>query len=1027
MKILKRSLALALTMCMLIGMPLFTGVNAAVTLPSSVDLVRADVTGSKTLDVFFSTSVRFSTNNNDIWTSIRLVDNPTGQNLQMEGATHLQWGGVLKFYTTASGTLSTDPDASLAGSRHQLRWEMTGAITIDGNNVDTIEEIIALTAPGGKYENNKAMFSIEEKNIASGDARRNNGKVDTIWMKGDGARLLNSTKPGATNSLDGAYVELSACDFTLDNAYCYNDNAFIMEFSEKVGNFGGYYIAVRLVDENNNLRYNNPTGNAAGGGDPYQWQVTGIAYYGAWGNASYGNRLTGTLSGTTLTAIAAIAQEKGYSVKLCIEEGAHGSANTSGDLNHTVVGRNGFVDNFYALDDSAVSIFVDTVAAPAYQTYTRRLAANSPSGRDGVYIDITPVTEKVTIESLTAVGATEFYVKFSEPVAFNKYILAPSFYVRLVDGNNNVMADSGTNLSWDCTLAATEDPTLYKATMTGRAFGYNNLADILALTADDGRFPNYTMVFGIGQNIQSGDILGHTDNVTSLDGVRLLDSNRPSWDGLYLPIGGIGAETPTLVSATALNDAQVLVTFSMPVDFTPIDPWMSLRLVDGDDKLVWDSGIQNQGTPMQWSGSWAWADAEQTQLLWTMYANNSTYNVANVSDLLAYKGMASFTDFTVKFGIEESPGNGLALSYDNGGVDNVLSAGFKPLAATCNAAGYRNAAYAPLTAGFDITPVTVTGAEQYSETEILITFSEPVEITGAPFTGIRMVGADGRLVWDGGAWNAGTPWQWGGSWSYYGPDQTQILWRIGPRNTYDINNLTDLLTYTGLEDFTEYRLQFCIEETRPRDGVDENFRFAKNDGLISNITRKDSPKLLSATLVVFDFFDGSYTDITLLDYDPSPITLPGAAVVNDSQILLTFSEAIKITGSIFAGVRLVHPDGGLVWDGGAENTGTPMQWSGRWEYANTEQTQVLWTMGYNNTYGVESLADVLNYTGNLADFKAYDLQFCIEEGPIEGGNYFRGNGLIENIAGKSREKLADATLTRGDDYRDGIYADIAGT
>ena len=166
--------------------------------------------------------------------------------------------------------------------------------------------------------------------------------------------------------------------------------------------------------------------------------------------------------------------------------------------------------------------------------------------------------------------------------------------------------------------------------------------------------------------------------------------------------------------------------------------------------------------------------------------------------------------------------------------------------------------------------LTVEKVEMTGDKTLLLTFSRPVTLEGSPYVAIRIVDENNEMVWTGGAWGSGSPYQFDGSLAPVAGNPAQFTWTLtggGPAG--NVKTLHELLAYQGFEALKGYTSpKLCIEETDSAEGM---WPF---DGYVANLfaERADGGRdLLSADRVKIDCLDGTYTALTLPTYT---VTLP---------------------------------------------------------------------------------------------------------------------------------------------------------
>ena len=126
--------------------------------------------------------------------------------------------------------------------------------------------------------------------------------------------------------------------------------------------------------------------------------------------------------------------------------------------------------------------------------------------------------------------------------------------------------------------------------------------------------------------------------------------------------------------------------------------------------------------------------------------------------------------------------------------------------------------------------------------------------------------------------------------------------------------------------------------------------------------RKTLKRLISCILVVCIL--ASMLVTTAVAGPSDPLTLTDTVILNDTQVLLVFSEPVNdpATWGTFNAIRLVDNDDNLMWTGAA-NTSTPLQFNGTvtYQFADINKNMVVWT----KTDGAATIYDMLNKTGAI--------------------------------------------------------------
>lgn len=952
--------------------------SIAYTKPAGISLDEANIVSDTALRLKFSGAV--GNDGQRTFTAIRIVDNLTGQNLQWKDGTPAQWDVNMDY-----------PAADLS--------IMSVNLTGNAFNADTIPEIIALTEQGGIFEGCEVTFCMEEKYDESKGITPAGGNG---YMEGYWDQALNGWSYSPNNSflratrtvegqLDSIYVPLSE-GFTIEEVRVYNDMYFLVEFSEAFNQSGKYYSAVRLLDANGNLVWVD--------GAPQQWPVVFYDYY----NST-------TLRGALFQQDGVTPQK--YSDIVNYATTVPGVASIEyflGEENSGYISYNGRIDDF--------------VSASGQKLYAENIA-----DKDHTYAPIT-VIENITVEKVEAIGETTFKVTFSEEVANNVYSSLGGFTaLRIVNADQKLVwqngdeittAEAGTPLQWGGTMSPTTDKSVWIFKNTDYTLGMRTYSKISDLVADGGKYEDYELTFCIEEQVSGSNLLKMVDNITSLDGKKVLAATnlRSHGNGAYASITkAYNSDSVKLETVEAISPSQMVLTFSEDIKLVcneeKSQPFMAFRFVDPNTGIV---VFDSTGTPMQWGGYYEFYHGQQNKLLWTMYPGN-TYGISNITDLLIGEGLENFaSQYLFGFVIEEHPGP-MTEGFEpgDGRVNNItgLDTGKGFYANLPNpGAGYDGYIAEEIIIGYDDTPVEMVRADVETDSSLIVTFSEPVTINGG-FAAIRLVQDNGYLAWTGEE-NASTPLQWSGYFEHT-EDPCKLRFVLHGSQQFGVENIEDILKYKGeLKDYKQYKAMVAIEETG---------EVTTANGMVENVVDADGNKLDSTLTTRPGWFDGAYCDI-YGKTDFTKVTIESVTAVNDLEVVVKFSEPVVFTGNPWMAIRMVDAKTGtLYWDSGEWNKGTPMQWSGAWQWNNKEHTEIRWTINGMNTYGVSNLTDLFNYAKDLEQFKDnkdLSFKFNIEELP-EGG-IFGNSGHIDNIrSAKDNRSRLIGTYSGG---YDGIYKDI---
>ena len=948
MKTWRSMTAWMLTVCLLVGMIGGFSIQGA----TPLTLVVAEKNSDTTVKLYFSSSATIAANTGAY---LYLADSATSPTALTHDGAALVWNGTLS----------------------ATNWTMTGSVDVNGQQVDTIAEIEALVAADGAYAGKSVVFALYETDGTKGDGLVNSVKAGTV--------ALTATTVASANAYDGVLITLSE-PFTIKNVYQYNDTHMMVEFSEAFTKASGYEAWVRIVDGNYRLQQLN--GNNLQG--KVVWSGTNAAYYGKQ-NTEYAYRMYGTLCNANS---AGYLKNKTYSeIKKIVDD--HNAVN----------GNAKWYLKFYLTETTSDSTNVrDDGLINKFKTLkgNRSLVANvrTISGQfwDSCFVDITPVTEKVRVTEAQITSPHTLRVTFSEPIATDRFVsesMAKPYYgVRIVNANNALQKYNNTNMQWAGALTPTQDPCVYTFTITASQLGISDFNSI----ADLAKLQNLQMKLCIEQNSGGfGDVVGVVDNITSADGVRKLEVSAPSTNGNYTQITGVPQDPQPLkmVSAVAINDSQIVATFNQPAQVTG-SPLMFVRMVKEGDNVV-----SRGSTVLQWGGVFEWYNEEHTQVLWTMAGK--TLNISNLSDLLTYTGLEAEKEagYELKFSIVEQTTGLACRSIENLMVDNYWAQdGYELLTGTSTSKTGNNGAYIPITLAdnYDTAPLAITSVKQINESQLEVTFSAPVSINNKALFFICMVDANDNVV-------ESPKMRWGCNWAYKDEVQSTVVVTMNRSDNNDLGlrNLSELLSYKKMDNYTQYGYKLSIVESRAGE-VHE-----LGNGIVADVITKGGTKALDATKVAANSNDRVYHPIEWMEYDASPVTMKRAELINDTQIAISFSEPIAITGIPYSFVRLVDANNNVV-----TLNGNPVQFGGALKFDTQDRSKLIYTLsGAGNTIKLNSLVDILAFKGDLESLKGggYSWKVCIAERAADGLPVMTNN-LIENVSSASRNKKMDATVSK---------------
>ena len=900
-----------------------------------------------------------------------------------------------------------------------MKCEQEYALECLNGNVGRLTDI-------GGLEGLNAWAWVEDGDIIVPDAE---AEIPEIAPKPD-LPPVDPAEPNFTTTEGGVKIEsVTAIDYqTLE-----------IVFSEEIERVSSFFIALRYVDANLNLM-RDPTLK-----DP------NLQFYGKSTTIS-GNKLTWVYDPEqndekTLYDILTYKgyENLGYRVTFCIE----GLPDTT-NIPEPVVG---YVDNIRSKADptkllaankaSAGGIY-DSCFAPITGT-ENAIPPEAGENPDEPTVDMTPTENGITILSVKAINETQLEITFSEPVKAISNVFAAVRYT-----------NSSLKLAQDVSL---EDPNLQfygglkfdgtdKAIFTFKPTDNRCLYDILTRRGYESK--NYFVYFcieGLPTDKVPEPKVGYIDNVTSLDGTKLLAANKPTsaagvYDGYYVEIEDGNKSKPAdytkkpfydveVLSAKVLNEKEIEVTFSEPVRLVG-DVFTAIRYVNPDNNnLIWDDGVPLHfitGERFNNSRKAILTLSSSETLTMAEILAKSGYEDTNYAVKLCFEGLATSSIKKPLQGyidnVQTYDGRGLLLANKPTSSEGIYDGLYIDLEDVENATlPFEEATPLPepevpvipldpevLTVPED--SIKILSCQVINSTQIKIVFSQAIETQGAMFKAVRYVDRNLNLQWVN-----GQPLQF---WEFE-LSKTEGNTMIYTWNRTD-KSLKDVITMKGYEN-AGYYLTWCFEGL-PGNGIKN-----PKPGYVDNIKAKGGTKLLGANKYnAGGVYDGCYAQITGLENISKPgprpgyvevknrphLTLKSCKVINPSQIELIFSEPIKSAGGMFTAIRYTDKNYSVQRD---ESLKDPyLQFTGGLAIDGTERA--VWTLSGSSE---KTLYELLNKKGY--EKSGYYVYFCIEGLPTAST---KEPGYIDNIVSVDGKKLLKCTpekASAGGVY-DGLYAKI---
>lgn len=883
---------------------------------------------------------------------VRLVDAQGNVLTSTTEGTPLEWKATMGYVTWPNTPMTL---------------KINNSIIVDGHAVSTVEGVLALKET---YAGSRAVFYLIED--AAVNAAKNvtpvkgNGYIDSYFANNDGSnKYIPRDNPALTangvnaSGWDTLTVEiLEEAPTLILQGVTANAGGLTIAFSaEKVGNAGAYAtLSIKGTDLSWELNISSPN----------------------WPNTP----MKATPKGITMAEILDMVSEGGAHAGKDLVFTLREGTKSDSAKNVTATKNNGLIDSYYAINEGSnkyiyrvnPSLTADSVDKDGWDCVTRTVVISS--------------TGTMKITDVKVISDTRLLITFSEPIKMLGNAWAG---LRVVDENYNLMYynEGQSPLQWygrsskqgyPFEWANEEHTQIY---WTYRAVNTMNLTDIGQVLRAEGQLgevmkDNWKIVFCFEE--KKTDTFAVTAANGLIDSVVSATDGKPikptvvkaGWnDGVYMDVSG---EAPTekleVTDVKVISDSRIVVTFSAPVEMLS-SPYGAIRLVNDTNALQYRINEDETKTPIQWGGAFLdYYNEEHTQLVWQIYGNQRNFgDLNNIPDILAFKGLPEeWKAFTFKFCIEEKGSD--ALSADNH-INNIVLAddervhllGNKP-----NMNGF-DGHYADV--AYTITEKNLTAnAYVLNDRQVVLAFSAPVEISGDPWFGIRLV-RDGKLAWSGKE-NDSTALQWKGKWEWMDKSHTRILWTMNGSSTYGIYNVYDILNYGGgLAPFKETTtVNWCIEEKK----TDEFKDLISYSQRIENIVTKDGTRHLVGSYC--NGYDGVFIPLTANGMGTDLLTVAAVKAIDDMTLEVKFSESVKIAegdGAPNMAIRYLTESG----DSHTLVTGHTAAFNGTWEWKDDTHDTILWTLTPSASKGAMTLTDIFTYAGNLVYSKGARIAFCV--------------------------------------------------
>ncbi len=1069
MKIVKKTAAWLLCLCLLVGMPFSVGAaNGPLT------LVSAEVVDDTKIVFNFSEAVKLPDSEVTAGIAVRYDRCTTTDDFILDVS--YKWDAANQKPTWVRPW----PD-SADTSDVTANWNLTDLSYYEGDHT----KIVGTIADGFQYSYIEAI----QKHISDfADQREANGGtaeweisdyvINAYIGDGDATKAIEAIKAeGSDKTLTAAVMTnkdrvyavptKAKAPLTLVSTEVVDDTKIVFNFSEAVNLPSGDFsagIAVRydrctttddfILDvfytwdaTNQKPTLVRPWPHT--GAVTANWNLTDLAYY-----EGDHTKIVGTIAdGFKYSYIEAIQKQ--------ISDLADQREANGGTAEWEI---SDYVINAYIGDDGATKVIEAIKAEGSDKSLTAAVMTN----KDRVYAVPTKTQKALTLVSVSAVNDTQIVFNFSEAVNLPSGNYSAGICVRrdrVADAKDFIQDvfyewDSAANkptkaFPWNATHRAVwnlTDLTYYEGDQTKivgtveKGFKISDIQAICNLVAEycagkaeaAGVQADAWMTddYVIDVYFHDTDATGQIEAVTAKGSDHKLTAPVLSGkDWAFAQLKLPEKATFSLVSVDVVGESQLVFNFSEEVNLPTGNYSAGIcvrrdRVADSKDFIQdvfyeWDEAKDQPIKAFPWDAThravWkvtdlAYYEGDHTRIVGTIENGYTYIDITNVWSLVAdycagkakEAGSAAHEWMTDDYVIN-------AYFNDNDATKAIetMTAEHSDAVLKASILSGKDYTYAEPKWVPDMDPdkaVYIEKTEVLDQTRIVITFSEDMVLAGAVGY-IRLINDQYQVVRD----DNGVALEWGGRLEYYGDSRSRFVFVLDHNHSnpdYPMTGLDEIFN-AGLEKNGTW-LMFCIGDSRGNDGVITSFSSVRGGFMQA-------------------YPGNSGSDVVYLSIDPDEIpqgdlTITDTKVVADNAVIITFSAPVDIVDSPFIAPRWYASNGKLIWktkDGqyvhassyNGEPT-TPMQWWMRWEWHNEEHTQIrCWTA--SGMEGFANFNDILYFDWN-AELEGSYLAIGIEECNATAVN---GNWHVENVKLLSDPRITlRATLTTGMNY-DGAYAD----
>jgi len=207
---------------------------------------------------------------------------------------------------------------------------------------------------------------------------------------------------------------------------------------------------------------------------------------------------------------------------------------------------------------------------------------------------------------------------------------------------------------------------------------------------------------------------------------------------------------PEVKACYQVNENQIVIEFSEKIKVEDTAPYMAIRYVTEEGVLAWDGPV-DQGTPLQFGGSWEYLDDSHDKIIFTLPINNMG-GASTISDILEYKkDLSKYSGYEAKFAFEE-------VRYDDSDIYDFVICNISSadddnakLKANLSKPGWQDGLYLDIEKNFDYVLPEKSEAETPVSEESITENAEDVQDISETVTTVSKGSSEGMVslpIWE---------------------------------------------------------------------------------------------------------------------------------------------------------------------------------------------------------------------------------------------------------------------------------------